>query len=147
MKIIARNKKASFDYFLEEKFEAGMVLKGSEVKSIRNNQVSLAESYVDIINDEVYLRDAHIAHFKQANNLNHDEVRDRKLLLNKREINKLKGSVSQAGYTIVPTSIYLSKGLIKLEIAIAKGKALYDKRETIKKRDADREISRSLKQY
>lgn len=147
MKIIARNKKASFDYFLEEKFEAGIVLVGSEVKSIRNNQISLAESYVDILNEEVYLRGAHIAQFKQANNFNHEEVRDRKLLLNKREINKLIGAQSQDGYTIVPTMVYLSKGFIKLEIAIAKGKANYDKRETIKKRDADREIARSLKQY
>ena len=147
MKIIARNKKASFDYFLEEKFEAGIVLVGSEVKSIRNNQISLAESYVDILNNEVYLRGAHIAQFRQANNFNHEEVRDRKLLLNKREINKLIGAQAQDGYTIVPTMIYLSKGFIKLEIAIAKGKANYDKRETIKKRDADREIARSLKQY
>lgn len=147
MKIIARNKKASFDYFLEEKFEAGIVLVGSEVKSIRNNQISLAESYVDILNNEVYLRGAHIAQFRQANNFNHEEVRDRKLLLNKREINKLIGAQVQDGYTIVPTMIYLSKGFIKLEIAIAKGKANYDKRETIKKRDADREIARSLKQY
>ena len=147
MKIIARNKKASFDYFLEEKFEAGIVLVGSEVKSIRNNQISLAESYVDILNEEVYLRGAHIAPFKQANNFNHEEVRDHKLLLNKREINKLIGAQSQDGYTIVPTMVYLSKGFIKLEIAIAKGKANYDKRETIKKRDADREIARSLKQY
>ncbi len=147
MKIIARNKKASFDYFLEEKFEAGIVLLGSEVKSIRNNQISLAESYVDVLNNEVYLRGAHIAQFRQANNFNHEEVRDRKLLLNKREINKLIGAQAQDGYTIVPTMVYLSKGFIKLEIAIAKGKANYDKRETIKKRDADREIARSLKQY
>lgn len=147
MKIIATNKRAHYDYFLEEKFEAGIVLTGTEVKSIRNNQVSLAESYVDVINNEVYLREAHIAHYRQANQFNHDEVRDRKLLLNKREINKLATGVSQAGYTIVPTKIYLSRGLIKLEIALAKGKATYDKRETTKKREAEREIAANLKRY
>lgn len=147
MKIIATNKRAHYDYFLEEKFEAGIVLTGTEVKSIRNNQVSLAESYVDVINNEVYLREAHIAHYRQANQFNHDEVRDRKLLLNKREINKLVTGVSQAGYTIVPTKIYLSRGLIKLEIALAKGKATYDKRETTKKREAEREIAANLKRY
>ncbi len=147
MKLIATNKRARYDYFLEEKFEAGIVLQGTEVKSIRNNQISLAESYVDIMNDEVYLREAHIAQYRQANRFNHEEVRDRKLLLNKREINKLAGAVSQKGYTIVPTKVYLSKGLVKVEIALAKGKAEYDKRETVKKRDADREIAASMKRY
>lgn len=147
MKLIATNKRARYDYFLEEKFEAGIVLQGTEVKSIRNNQISLAESYVDIMNDEVYLREAHISQYRQANRFNHEEVRDRKLLLNKREINKLAGAVSQKGYTIVPTKVYLSKGLVKVEIALAKGKAEYDKRETVKKRDADREISASMKRY
>lgn len=147
MKLIAANKRARYDYFLEEKFEAGIVLQGTEVKSIRNNQISLAESYVDIMNDEVYLREAHIAQYRQANRFNHEEVRDRKLLLNKREINKLAGAVSQKGYTIVPTKVYLSKGLVKVEIALAKGKAEYDKRETVKKRDADREIAASMKRY
>lgn len=147
MKLIATNRRAHYDYFLEDKFEAGIVLVGTEVKSVRNNQVSLAESYVDIINNEVYLREAHIAHYRQANQFNHEEVRDRKLLLNKREISKLANAVSQAGYTIVPTKIYLSKGLVKLEIALAKGKANYDKRETTKKREAEREIAANLKRY
>lgn len=147
MKLIATNRRAHYDYFLEDKFEAGIVLVGTEVKSVRNNQVSLAESYVDIINNEVYLREAHIAHYRQANQFNHEEVRNRKLLLNKREISKLANAVSQAGYTIVPTKIYLSKGLVKLEIALAKGKANYDKRETTKKREAEREIAANLKRY
>lgn len=147
MKLIATNRRAHYDYFLEDKFEAGIVLVGTEVKSVRNNQVSLAESYVDIINNEVYLREAHIAHYRQANQFNHEEVRDRKLLLNKREISKLANAVSQAGYTIVPTKIYLRKGLVKLEIALAKGKANYDKRETTKKREAEREIAANLKRY
>lgn len=147
MKLIATNRRAHYDYFLEDKVEAGIVLVGTEVKSVRNNQVSLAESYVDIINNEVYLREAHIAHYRQANQFNHEEVRDRKLLLNKREISKLANAVSQAGYTIVPTKIYLRKGLVKLEIALAKGKANYDKRETTKKREAEREIAANLKRY
>lgn len=147
MKILANNKRANYDYFLEDKFEAGIVLSGSEVKSIKNNQLSLAEAYVDIINGEVYLREMHVGHYRQANQFNHEEVRNRKLLLNRREINKLSGSVAQAGYTIVPTKVYVTKGMIKVEIALAKGKAQYDKRNTVKQRDADREIRASLKQY
>lgn len=147
MKILANNKRANYDYFLEDKFEAGIVLSGSEVKSIKNAQLSLAEAYVDIINNEVYLREMHIAQYREANQFNHTEVRNRKLLLNKREINKLMGSVSQAGYTIVPTKVYVKHGMIKVEIALAKGKANYDKRETIKKREVDRELRARLKQY
>lgn len=147
MKILANNKRANYDYFLEDKFEAGIVLSGSEVKSIKNAQLSLAEAYVDIINNEVYLREMHVAQYREANQFNHTEVRNRKLLLNKREINKLIGSVSQAGYTIVPTKVYVKHGMIKVEIALAKGKANYDKRETIKKREVDRELRARLKQY
>ncbi|NLY62378.1 MAG: SsrA-binding protein SmpB [Erysipelothrix sp.] len=147
MKILANNKRANYDYFLEDKFEAGIVLSGSEVKSIKNAQLSLAEAYVDIINNEVYLREMHVAQYREANQFNHTEVRNRKLLLNKREINKLMGSVSQAGYTIVPTKVYVKHGMIKVEIALAKGKANYDKRETIKKREVDRELRARLKQY
>lgn len=147
MKILANNKRANYDYFLEDKFEAGIVLSGSEVKSIKNAQLSLAEAYVDIINNEVYLREMHVAQYREANQFNHTEVRNRKLLLNKREINKLIGSVRQAGYTIVPTKVYVKHGMIKVEIALAKGKANYDKRETIKKREVDRELRARLKQY
>ena len=147
MKIIARNRRASYDYFLEEKFEAGIVLLGSEVKSIRNNQVSINEAYVEIVDEEVYIVGMYINQYKQANQFNHEELRKRKLLLNKREIRRLLGSVSQAGYTIVPTLLYLNKGLVKLEIALAKGKALYDKRESSKKRDAEREIAKSIKDF
>lgn len=147
MKIIARNRRARYDYFLEEKFEAGIVLVGSEVKSIRNNQVSINEAYIEIVDEEVFIVGMHVAHYSQANQFNHDEVRKRKLLLNKREIKRLAGRVSQAGYTIVPTMVYLNKGLVKLEIALAKGKAEYDKRESVKKRDAEREIEKSIKQY
>ncbi len=147
MKIIARNRRASYDYFLEEKFEAGIVLLGSEVKSIRNNQVSINEAYVEIVDEEVYIVGMYINQYKQANQFNHEELRKRKLLLNKREIRRLLGSVSQAGYTIVPTLLYLNKGLVKLEIALAKGKALYDKRESSKKRDGEREKAKSIKDF
>lgn len=147
MKIIVNNKKANFDYFLIDKYEAGIELFGSEVKSIKNNQVSLAESYIEIKDNEVFIRGMHVAHYKQANIFNHEELRLRRLLLNKREIKKLADGVAQAGFTIVPTKVYVKHGMIKVEIALAKGKALYDKRETVKKREADREIASSLKQY
>ncbi|NLC34743.1 MAG: SsrA-binding protein SmpB [Erysipelothrix sp.] len=147
MKILANNKRANYDYFLEDKYEAGIVLLGSEVKSVKNNQVSLAESYVDIINNEVYVREMHIGHYREANQFNHQEVRNRKLLLNHREINKLQRAKSEAGYTIVITKVYESKGLIKVEIALAKGKALYDKRNAIKQRDTNREMRKALKEY
>lgn len=147
MKIIAQNRRARYDYFLEQKFEAGIVLLGTEVKSIRRGEVHLSESYVDLRDNEVYITGMHINQFKEANQFNHEEDRRRKLLLNKREIKKLFDATQLSGYTIVPTKIYLKNGLVKLEIAIAKGKAEYDKRETVKKRDAQREIERSIKQY
>ena len=147
MKIIVKNRRASYEYFLEEKFEAGIVLVGSEVKSIKNNQVSITEAYIEIVNNEVFIVGMHINQYKQANQFNHDELRRRKLLLNKSEIKRLDGKVSQVGYTIVPTMVYLKNGLVKLEIALAKGKALHDKRESTKKRDAEREIAKRLKQF
>ncbi|NLC54556.1 MAG: SsrA-binding protein SmpB [Erysipelothrix sp.] len=147
MKVIAQNRRARYDYFLEQKFEAGMVLLGTEVKSIRRGEVHLSEAYVDIRDNEVYITGMHVSHFKQANQFNHDEDRRRKLLLNKREIKKLSDATQLSGYTVVPTKIYLKNGLVKLEIAIARGKADYDKRETVKKRDAQREIRKSIKQY
>lgn len=147
MKLIAQNRRARYDYFLEQKFEAGIVLLGTEVKSIRKGEVHLSEAYVEIRNNEVYITGMHINQFKQANRFNHEEDRRRKLLLNKREIKNLSNAVELRGYTIVPTKLYLKNGLVKLEIAIAKGKAQYDKRETVKKRDAEREIEKRIKQY
>lgn len=147
MKIIAQNRRARYDYFLESKFEAGIVLKGTEVKSIRAGEVHLSEAFVELIDNEVYINGMHVSHFRQGNRFNHDEDRRRKLLLNKREIKKLFDASQIQGYTIIPTKIYLKHGLVKLEIAIAKGKTQYDKRETVKKRDAKREIAKSLKQY
>lgn len=147
MKIIAQNRRARYDYFLEEKFEAGISLVGTEVKSIRAGEVHLSEAFVEIRDNEVYINGMHVNHFTQGNQFNHEEDRRRKLLLNKREIKKLFDATQLQGYTIIPTKIYLKNGLVKLEIAIAKGKAQYDKRETVKKRDAQREIEKSLKQY
>lgn len=147
MKVIANNKKARHDYFLEEKYEAGIELKGNEVKSIRAGKVSIKEAHVGEYKGEMYIYNMNVTPYKQSYEKNIDPIRTRKLLLHKKEINKLIGKVSQAGYTIVITKIYLKDGLIKAEIALAKGKKLYDKRETIKKNDADRKIERALKNY
>jgi SsrA-binding protein len=143
VKIIATNKKANFEYFLLERFEAGIELKGSEIKSIREGQMSLAEAYI-IITDgrEAWLENAHIAPYEAANRYNHDPKRRRRLLLHKKEIRQLWNSVRQKGVTIVPVQVYLKEGLAKIEIAVAKGKKLYDKRETIAKRDMERESKR-----
>lgn len=144
-KVIANNRKAFHDYFIEDKFEAGLVLVGTEIKSIRKGSVQFKDAYVDIINNEAYIVGMHIAPYEFGNRFNHDELRDRKLLLHKLEIKKLSKSVQQKGYTIVPLSLYLSEGKAKMEIALAKGKANYDKRQTLKEKDAKREIEKALK--
>lgn len=145
VKIVARNRKAGHEYFLLEKLEAGIALQGSEIKSIRAGQVSLAEAYVRVDGEEAWLMDCHIAPYDQASYFNHDPRRPRKLLLHKTEIRRLWNEVRQKGVTIVPLQIYLKDGRAKVEIAVAKGKKLYDKRQDIAKRDAEREIERSLK--
>lgn len=143
IKIVATNRKAGFEYFLLETFEAGLSLQGSEIKSIRAGQMSLAESFVEIEGGhEAWLVEAHIAPYEQANRFNHDPKRKRRLLLHKKEIRKLWNSVRQQGITIVPTKVYLKNGRAKIEIALAKGKKLHDKRETIAKRDQEREMAR-----
>ena len=143
VKVVANNRKAGFEYFLLERFEAGLALKGSEIKSIRAGQMSIAESYVDIENGhEAFLVEAHIALYEQANRYNHDPKRKRRLLLHKKEIRELWNSVRLKGMTIVPTRVYLKDGRAKIEIALARGKKLHDKRETIAKRDAEREAKR-----
>ncbi|MDY3007365.1 SsrA-binding protein SmpB [Anaerococcus sp. AGMB00486] len=147
MKVIANNKKAKHDYFLEEKYEAGIELKGNEVKSIKEGKVSIKESHVGEYKGEMYIYNMNVTPYKQSYDKNIDPIRTRKLLLHKKEINKLIGKVSQAGYTIVITKIYLKDGLIKAEVALAKGKKVFDKRETIKRKDADRKIERALKNY
>jgi SsrA-binding protein len=144
IKVVATNRKASFEYFLLERFEAGLSLHGSEIKSIRAGQVSLREAYVRVDGQSAWLMDAHIAPYEQANRFNHDPKRPRRLLLHKREIRQLWDDVRQKGVTIVPTRIYLKGGRAKLEFAIAKGKKLHDKRQAIAARDAERELGREF---
>ena len=145
MKDIAVNKKAYHDYFIEETYEAGMALMGTEIKSIRAGKVSLKEAYVSFTNGEALVKDMHIAQYKEATYNNHDETRERKLLLHKREINKLSGKVKVQGYTCVPLRLYFSNGKVKMEIGLAKGKTLYDKRETDKKRTMERQAKQALR--
>ncbi|MAT44551.1 MAG: SsrA-binding protein [Anaerolineaceae bacterium] len=147
IKIIAKNRKAGFEYFLLESFEAGISLHGSEIKSVRANQVSISEAYIQVEDGEAWLVNAHIAPYEAASYLNHDPKRKRRLLLHKKEINKMWDAVRQKGVTIVPVKIYLRHGLAKIEIAIGKGKKLYDKRENIARRDQEREAARSIKGY
>ena len=143
IKIVANNRKASFEYFLIEKFEAGLVLQGSEIKSIRAGQMSIQESYVDIANgEEAWLVEAHIAPYAQANRFNHDPKRRRKILLHKKQIRELWNQIRIKGMTVVPTRVYLKDGRAKIEIALAKGKKAYDKRATIAKRDEARNADR-----
>lgn len=142
IKVVATNRKASFEYFLLERYEAGIALQGSEIKSIRAGQISLAEAYVRIDGHEAWLMDAHVAPYEQASIYNHEPRRPRKLLLHRSEIHRMWNEVRQKGVTIVPLRIYLKNGRAKIEIAVAKGKRLYDKRQAIAKQDADREIER-----
>ena len=142
LKIISSNRKASFNYFFKEFFEAGIVLKGSEVKSLRDGKANISESYAFDEQGELYLVNSHIPSYKESSYNNHDPKRNRKLLLNKREINKLIGLINREGYTLIPTKLYFRKGKAKVEIAVAKGKKQYDKRHTKKKRDWDRERAR-----
>jgi SsrA-binding protein len=146
IKVVAQNKKARHDYFIEQTLEAGIVLSGTEVKSIRAGKVSLKDSYASINDGEVYIIGMHISPYEQGNIFNKDPLRDRKLLLHKYEINKLIGYTQQKGMALVPLRLYFKKGKVKVELAVAKGKKLYDKREDISKRDAKREIDRRLKE-
>jgi len=147
VKVVATNRKAGFEYFLLERFEAGLSLQGSEIKSIRAGQMSIVESYVDIENGRnAFLVEAHIAPYEQANRFNHDPKRKRRLLLHRKQIRELWDAVRLKGMTIVPTRVYLKDGRAKIEIALARGKKLYDKRETIAKRDAEREAKREAHQ-
>ena len=145
IKVVAQNRRAAHDYFLEDRFEAGLALLGSEIKSIRAGKVQLREAYVKAESRQVLLLNAHISPYDPAARQNHDPLRPRKLLLHKKEISKLQEKVQQKGYTIVPVKMYLSKGRAKLEIALAKGKKQYDKRQTIAERDSKREIERALR--
>ena len=142
IKIICNNRKASFNYFLHEFYEAGIVLKGSEVKSLRNGKGNISEAYAIDSNGEFFLINSHIPSYKESSYNNHDPKRNRKLLLNKKEINKLMGRVNMEGLTLIPTKLYFKKGKAKVEIAVAKGKKQYDKRLVKKKRDWNREKAR-----
>jgi SsrA-binding protein len=144
-KVIATNRKASHSYFLEDRFEAGLVLTGTEIKSIRAGRVSLQQAYVLARGDELWLIDAHIAPYEHGNRQNHEPRRPRKLLLHRRQIDRLIDRVATRGYTIIPTLLYLKGGRAKLEIALARGKRQYDKRQSIAKRDSDRQVHRALR--
>lgn len=145
MKIIAQNKKARHDYFIEESYEAGLKLLGSEIKSVRLGKVNLNDAFVTFKEGEAFCHNMHIAKYDFSNRFNHDETRPRKLLLHKKEIIKLFGKTREQGYTIIPLKIYLKDGLAKVEIGLAKGKKDYDKRETLKEKDQDRRLKKILK--
>ena len=144
-KLIANNKKAYHDYFIEDKYEAGISLAGTEVKSLRMGRCSVKEAFIRIEKGEVYVYNMHIAAYEKGNIFNKDPLRVRKLLLHKREIRKIEGQIAQNGYTVVPLSVYFSGSLVKVEIGLAKGKKLYDKRQDIAKKDQSREAHRKFK--
>ena len=145
VKPVAQNKKAFHDYFIEERVEAGLVLTGTEVKSLRLGRVNLRDSYAAVEKNELWLIGMHISPYEQGNIYNHDPLRNRKLLVHSYELKRLIGKIQRAGYTLVPTKMYFKDGRAKVEIGLAKGKALYDKRQTLAKKDADREMERALK--
>ncbi|KGF14972.1 single-stranded DNA-binding protein [Peptostreptococcus sp. MV1] len=144
-KILATNKKARHDYFIDEVFECGIELKGTEVKSIRQGRINLKEGYASVDNSEVFLKQVHISPYEQGNRYNVDPLRTRKLLLHKAEIRKLIGATTIKGYSLVPMSMYLKNGRVKVELGLAKGKKLYDKRQDLAKKDAMRRIERESK--
>ncbi|WP_313756996.1 SsrA-binding protein SmpB [Tissierella sp.] len=139
-KVVATNRKARFEYFVEDTIESGLVLTGTEVKSIRQGKLNIKDSYASVENGEVFINNLHISPYEQGNIYNVDPVRKRKLLLHKREIRKLMAAITQKGYTLVPLSVYIKDGLVKVELATAKGKKLYDKRDDIAKKDAERRM-------
>ncbi|MDI9472852.1 MAG: SsrA-binding protein SmpB [Tissierellia bacterium] len=147
MKLLSNNRKAYHEYFIEETFEAGIVLIGTEVKSVKEGKLSIKESYIEIRSGEAFIEGMNVTPYGYASVFNVDPVRPRKLLLNKREINRLYEKVKQAGYTIVPLKVYINdRGLVKMQIGLARGKKLYDKREASKQRDAKREMERALRE-
>ena len=145
MKIVSNNKKAYHDYFILDTYEAGIELKGTEIKSVRKGSANLKDAFIRIKNDEAFIENMHIAPYEQGNRFNHDPLRTRKLLLHKKEIKKLQKEVKENGLTIIPTKLYFNTSKAKLEIALAKGKKLYDKRQDLKAKDAKRDVERALK--
>ena len=144
-KIISKNRKASFNYFFKEFYEAGIVLKSSEIKSIRSGKINISDSYAYDHKGEIFLVNSHIGSYKESSYLDHEPSRNRKLLLNKKEINKLIGRINREGFTLIPTKLYFKKGKAKIELAVAKGKKQYDKRTTKKNRDWDRDKARYIR--
>ncbi len=144
-KAVCVNRKARHDYFIEETYEAGLVLRGSEVKSLREGKANLKDSYARILKGEAFLLNAHISPYPAANQFNHEPTRNRKLLLHKQEIRRLTGKVMERGLTLIPLKLYFKDGRAKVELGLARGKKLYDKRETLRRKVAQREIERSLK--
>jgi SsrA-binding protein len=147
IKVIAENRKARFNYIIDDVFEAGLLLKGTEVKSLRQGRVNLKDAYARIKNGEIYVYQMHISPYPFAYYDNHDPLRPRKLLMHKREIERLNSKVNEQGYTLVPLKIYFKKGKAKISLALARGKKQYDKRETIRRRDQQREMDRARKKY
>lgn len=145
MKTLAENRKARHDYFIEETFEAGIALSGTEVKSVRKGALNLKDSFVSFTGGEAFIKNMHISPYEQGNIFNKDPLRDRRLLLHKCEINYLYGAVKQKGFSVIPLSVYLKDSLVKLQIGLARGKKLYDKRSDIAERDARRRIDREMK--
>ncbi len=146
IKVVARNRKAFHEYHIEEKYEAGIVLVGTEVKSIRNGRINLKEGYVKVENNELFLYNVHISVYEQGNRFNHDPVRPRKLLMHRKEISRLTGKVQEKGYTLIPLQVYIKQGRVKAEIALGRGKKLYDKRQAMAEKSAKREVERAFKE-
>ena len=146
LRTIAQNKKASQDYFIEESFEAGIELCGTEVKSIRNGRVNLKDSWCSIVDGEIFVNGMHISPYEQGNIFNRDPMRVRKLLMHKKEINRLYGTVKQTGYSLIPISLYFKDSLVKIQVGLCRGKKLYDKREAMAQKAAKRDIERAMKE-
>ena len=147
IKIIAQNRRARRDYFIVDEFEAGLVLKGTEVKSLRQGRANVKDSYARVINGEVFVYQMHIAPYPFAHYDNHDPLRPRKLLLHKHEIKRLYGKVNEKGHSLIPLRLYFKSGKVKIALALVKGKRKYDKREAIKRRDEQRDLDREMKKY
>lgn len=147
IKVIAKNKKANHDYFILDTYDVGIVLKGTEIKSVRANKVSLQDAYCQVKNNELFVYNMHIAKYEHGNIFNHEELRDRKLLAHSSEIRKMASKVTLEGLTLIPLELYIENGLAKLKIAIAKGKKNYDKRDDIKERDVERQLNKDYKRY
>ncbi|EHH9461434.1 SsrA-binding protein SmpB [Listeria monocytogenes] len=145
-KLVAQNKKARHDYAIEETFEAGIVLQGTEIKSVRNARVNLKDSYARIDKGEIFLHNMHISPYEQGNRYNHDPLRTRKLLLHKKQISRLIGETKESGYSIVPLKMYIKDGYVKVLIGVARGKKKYDKRQDLKQKEAKRDIERAFKE-